>query len=83
MNDEDRMTNAEDRTATLGALLSAFVFCHSFDLRNSEFVIWCGVPRRLTRLGMTDEAAASLCHNAVACRDPVDSPSSLPSRPFT
>ena len=37
MNDEDRMTNAEDRTATLGGLLSAFVFCYSFDIRNSSF----------------------------------------------
>jgi hypothetical protein len=49
MNNEDRLANAEDRTATLGALLFAFVFRHSFDIRH----LVRGPSARCASLGMT------------------------------
>jgi hypothetical protein len=45
INDEARMTNDENRAATRRALISAFVFRHSFDIRHSGFVIYSPVLR--------------------------------------
>jgi hypothetical protein len=48
------MTNDENRTATLRALISAFVFRHSFDIRHSDFVIFTAGSLAVCWLGMTN-----------------------------
>jgi len=48
------MTNDEDRTATVRALISALWFRHSLDIRHSAFVIYRGGPSaRFASRGMT------------------------------